>query len=330
MPIFLQTDNQKVVVSVQQFLDSWNNDSEWISTQTSGSTGEPKTIRLRKKDMLTSAKATCDFLNLTPNNSALLCLPISTIGGKMMIVRALARNLHLTIVEPSATPLKDLSSHFDFCAMVPYQAKNSLQDIDKIKKLIIGGAPSSESLQKKIIQTRCEAYQTFGMTETISHFALAKFSTEKLVYKTLPGVTVESKNENLIVDYPAIGVHRLQTNDSVKILNQKEFIWLGRTDFVVNSGGIKLHPESIEDKLSEIISPPFFLTGVVDEKWGEKLVLCVELPQKKPFKKSSFTVLAPYESPKEVWFFSSFSTTRSKKINRLKTLENKPYAVEIL
>lgn len=330
MPILFETKNQEIIDAVQLFLEEWNSDSEFISTNTSGSTGKPKTIQLQKEHMLISAKATCDFLDLKEGDSALLCLNPSTIGGKMMIVRSIERNLNLTIVEPSANPLQNVNGTFDFCAMVPYQVQNSLKDIEKIRKLIIGGAPSSSELRKSLNETKCKAYQTFGMTETISHFALADLSNEEIVYQTLSGVTISEENDNLIVNCPAIGVHNLKTNDSVKILNQNEFVWLGRTDFVINSGGVKLHPEVIEDKLYNLIASPFFLTGIADEKWGEKLVLCVQSNEKLKYKKSDFTSLDSYETPKEIWLFSQFIETASGKINRLKTIEQTPDEIQIL
>lgn len=330
MPIQFETKNQEIIDAVQLFLKEWNSDSEFISTNTSGSTGKPKTIQLRKEHMLISAKATCDFLDLNEGDSALLCLNPSTIGGKMMIVRSIERNLNLTIVEPSSNPLGNLESKFDFCAMVPYQVQNSLIEIDQIKKIIIGGAPSSSELKKSLNQKSCKAFQTFGMTETISHFALADLANDNLVYQTLPGVNISTENGNLVVDYPAIGVTQLQTNDTVNILSEDEFVWLGRTDFVINSGGVKLHPEVIESKLSELITTPFFLTGISDEKWGEKLVLCIQSDTDSIHKKSDFSKLDSYEVPKEIWRFSKFIETESGKINRVKTIEQKPDEVQIL
>jgi O-succinylbenzoic acid--CoA ligase len=60
----------------------------------------------------------------------------------------------------------------------------------------------------------------------------------------------------LVIDAPKISHEQIVTNDLVELINDHQFILLGRIDNVVNSG-IKLIPEQIEEKLSHGIHSDF-------------------------------------------------------------------------
>ena len=54
-----------------------------------------KTIFLKKEHIINSVKATGTFFNVRENSTALLCLPIQYIAGKLMLVRALVHNMQI-------------------------------------------------------------------------------------------------------------------------------------------------------------------------------------------------------------------------------------------
>ncbi|TFH23189.1 MAG: hypothetical protein E4H10_12505 [Bacteroidia bacterium] len=153
---------------------------EEIVQKTSGTTGDPKEIRLTREAMLLSARRTLDSLKLQPGNSALLCLPVRYIAGKMMVVRALAGGLDLILQDPSGRPLEGITESVSFAAMVPLQIHETLLHQDPlflISKLIIGGGALHESMRKVLARMEFpEAYLTFGMTETCTHFALKRIN----------------------------------------------------------------------------------------------------------------------------------------------------------
>ena len=208
--IEFQTNKAEVIRDVNQFIDEWNSDTSTITVHTSGSTGTPKKITLQKKHLRTSAQMTGEHLKLKPKSTALLCLPISTIAGKMMVVRSLVLELNLIVVEPSKSPLNDCSQKIDFAAMVPMQVLNSIENnkekFKKIETIIIGGAPISPSLIKQISGCHSNAYQTFGMTETISHIAMRRIKEVNTSYIALPNVTFTENNNCLVITAPSIGV----------------------------------------------------------------------------------------------------------------------------
>ena len=104
-----------------EFLEEWYNKADFIEVKTSGSTGEPKTIRLKKDFVAASAKRTLAFFNLEEDDQVLQCLPSRFIAGKLMTVRALIGKLDLKIVDP-VTDFKFLNEEsFKFAAVVPNQ-----------------------------------------------------------------------------------------------------------------------------------------------------------------------------------------------------------------
>lgn len=304
------------------FLLDWFDEKTYIDLQTSGTTGAPKLIRKNKQALVNSALATGDFFELKPGDTALCCLPVQFIAGKMMLVRSFILGLAIDFVAPNSNPLENLDKKYDFVAMVPLQVQNSLNELHKVKKLIIGGAKMNNSLEKKLLGIKTKVYETYGMTETITHIAAKKIGDQ--AFSILPNVSIsQTEKDCLIIDAPKVSEERLFTNDLVQILNDNQFVLLGRIDHVVNSGGIKLIPEKIEGKLADAIAARFFVGGISDATLGEKLVLVIE-GEKQEIDESIFTILDKYEKPKAVFFVPEFEITESGKIKRkaiLKTLE---------
>ena len=300
------------------FLTEWYNDSDSIITQSSGTTGIPKPISISKQAMVDSAIATGVFFDLKPRDTALHCLSSQYIAGKMMLVRALVLGLQMDCIAPSSNPLEGINKHYDFAAMVPMQVHNSIVKLDSIKTLIIGGAKINPTLQKAILQLRTAVFETFGMTETITHIAARKIGVE--AFKVLPNIQISiDERDCLVIHAPRISKEKIITNDLVTILSDNEFIYLGRIDSVVNSGGIKLFPEPIELKLATELHVRFFVIGIPDQTLGEKLILVIE-GQEFEIRDTVFRSLNPFEKPKEIHFVSQFLETETGKINRNKTI----------
>ncbi len=297
-----------------QFLSKWLDANDTIDVQTSGTTGKPKIIKIKKLAMVNSAIATGEFLQLSAGNSALCCLPVKYIAGKMMLVRAMVLGLELDLVEPKSNPLENNFKHYDFVAMVPLQVEKSLQKLNQIQQLIIGGAKVNQMLENELKVTSCQIYESYSMTETVTHIALKRIG-EKM-FSVLPKVSITADERGcLVIEAPQLNSEKIVTNDSVEILSEKQFIWKGRIDNVINSGGIKLFPEQIEEKLSHTISNRFFIAGMFDERLGEKVILVIEgnafdFPQK------AFEILDKYERPKEIYFLPKFLETETGKIKR--------------
>ena len=283
-------------MTLEDFLSEWNNDSERVLVHTSGSTGKPKPMMVEKKRMLNSARITCDFLELKPGDTALLCMSLDYIAGKMMVVRSIERQLKLIDVKPSGHPLKDISDNQDitFAAMVPMQVYNSLQvpeereRLSRIKHLIIGGGAIDDALAKELNKMSVDflkehgyenaIWSTYGMTETLSHIALRRINGKEASdwYTPFDSVNVSQTEEDcLVIDAPLVCDKPLVTNDIVEIEGLR-FRIKGRKDNVICSGGIKIQIEEVEAFLKPYLSKPFMLAKKKDEKFGEIAVLLTE------------------------------------------------------
>ena len=328
-------DLQKSVAKLQEnlplwerdifsFLVEWFTEGDFIYVQTSGSTGTPKTIKKEKSTLRNSALMTGDFFSFKENQIALLCLPVKYIAGKMMLVRAIEWGLKLDSIEPKIK-LNIPSKNYHFSAMTPQQVSASINTVSNISNLIIGGAPISIPLEKQLLDLPINCYATYGMTETVSHIALRKITENNNHYQVLSGIEINIDSRTcLTINAPKLSVSIIKTNDIVTLNSANSFTWLGRFDNVINSGGVKISPEIIENKISKLIPNHFFITGIPDDKWGESVVLIIEgnpIDSKK-LQKSIDAVLNKVETPKSIHFLPTFIRTENGKLNRKKTLNS--------
>ncbi|MDX6187847.1 AMP-binding protein [Flavobacterium sp. Fl-318] len=306
--------------AIGEFLLDWFDDKDYIETKTSGTTGLPKLLRLEKRAMIQSALATGDFFDLSPGDKALLCLPVQFIAGKMMLVRSFILGLNLDVVSPSVAPLGLRKERYDFVAMVPLQVQNSIEELKNVKKLIIGGAKIDTVLEEKLLPLKTEIYETYGMTETITHIAAKRVG--EAAFSILPNVKIAKDDRDcLVISVPAVSDQPIVTNDLVELVNENQFVFLGRIDNVINSGGVKLIPEQIETKLTGKIANRFFVTSLPDSVLGEKLILVIE-GEKQEFATDFFDVLGKFEKPKEIVFVPKFKENENGKLLRKKSLQN--------
>tara|TARA_B100000497_G_scaffold127466_1_gene169374 strand:- start:921 stop:1967 length:1047 start_codon:yes stop_codon:yes gene_type:complete len=303
-----------------EFIASWLNEDDYIMVYTSGSTGKPKRIRLSKEKMLVSARMTVIFFGLVKGDSALLCLSPRHIGGMMMIVRAFYAKLDLYILAPSANPLMDCSEKFKFAAFVPYQVSTILRETsDKIKnidQILIGGGEVSIALEKSLESLQLNIYSSFGMTETISHFALRKIGANKN-YICLPDISIsQSSNGCMIIHAPQLHDEAIHTKDLIELNSSCSFLWLGRSDFAIESGGSKIIPEQIEEKLRPFIKERFFISSMKHKQLNNQIILIIEGASHE-LNEKIFGGLEKYHRPKQVFFIRQFKAAANGKIDRI-------------
>lgn len=317
-----------VTTEFANFVSDWYDDGLYMTAQTSGSTGVPKTIQLHKSDMRASAQMTNRFFNINSTSTFLLSLSPNYIAGKMMIVRWLEAGAEMIEQTPSSNPLNfPLQSNITLSAMVPSQVVNILNDtaslsqLSKIENMIIGGAPLDSITEKRIAETSLNAYATYGMTETLSHVALRKIGTDK-EYFALSGVTFgQDERECLVINIPHLSVKRLVTNDVVTLTDATHFIWRGRYDNVINSGGVKIFPEEVEKLITPCIAQRFYIIGTPDAVWGEVCTLVIEGDEWSTEKQQNLLkqlkdVLPKHKAPKLIKFLPKFTETTSGKVKR--------------
>ena len=321
---------------ILDFCKDWLRGKSQFSLTTSGSTGAPKKITLTREQMTASAQMTAQALALKRGHNALICLDTRHIAGMMMLVRSFVTEMNMVVVEPSANPLAKVppGAQIDFAAWVPYQLRTILEtqkeSLDTIRCAIVGGAPVDERLKESLKEVRCSLYATYGMTETISHIALQKLNgpDAQHSFQALPPIRLRTDDRGCLVIKADYLQEEITTNDLVE-LTGKQFRWLGRWDNVINSGGIKIIPEVLEQQLEKIfdhlhLNVRFFVTAIPDKNFGEKTALVIEgkeegFPTEK-FRQQVQSALNAYHIPREIKFIERFAQTGSGKIDRLGTI----------
>ncbi len=303
-----------------RFCAEWLGPAETVELRTSGTTGAPRTIRMPKRAMAASARLTAEALNVGAGARALLCLPVHYVAGKMMIVRALVIGWDLRVVEPCANPLAGMDETFDFAAMTPMQLAAALDagDLEKVRTLIVGGAPVPPGLAARLRGVRTRVFETWGMTETASHVALRRLGEEEdAPFTALPGVSFSLDGRGcLVVRAAHLGGEPIRTNDLAGLAGPRAFRWLGRADDVINTGGVKVFPAEVERKLAAALGGrEFFVAGAPDPKLGERVTLFIEGPPEE-LPEDLFAPLNRYERPREVRFLPRFRRTASGKVIR--------------
>lgn len=317
-----------IVEDIISALDEWyDTQVNFIKAKTSGSTGKPKVISHSKASVVQSCKKTESYFNLKKGQSSLICLPVNFIAGKIMLLRSLVSDLELRIVQPSSQPLKGIDASFDFVPMTPHQFASSLvnqkEQLSAIKHILLGGAPVSSDLMYEIQSMQNKIYLSYGMTETITHVAIQKLNgkTKDDGFYALDGVRFSTSPSSCLVIESDHLLGKIETHDVVELISENRFQWRGRIDNVINSGGVKLHPEILERKIESLLDSRFYFTGLPDPIFGEKLTLVVE-NQQIDFKvliSNLKKVLKEKEMPKEIRFVEHFIETPTGKIDRIKT-----------
>lgn len=320
-------------MDLAEFLAEWNNASDKVLVHTSGSTGEPKPLWVEKRRMEASARLTCDFLGLQPGDTALLCMPLDYIAGKMVVVRSLVRGLRLINVAPSGHPLKSFSQPPVFAAMVPMQVYNSLQThhereiLARIKHLIIGGGAVDKALEAELRSMPGNVWSTYGMTETLSHIALRRLNGDAADdwYTPFGGVDVSIGSDGcLVIKAPMVCAATLYTHDLAEIASDgRRFRILGRKDNVIDSGGIKIRMEEIEEALHPHLAFPFMITKRCDKRLGEAVTMLAECDEESAddIRRICENVLPKYWRPKYYIFIGKLPLTATGKPARAKALD---------
>ena len=325
---------------VLDFVRQWLNGTQEFTLHTSGSTGPPSAITLRRRQLEASARRTADFFDLGPGDRALVCLNCEYIGGLMMLVRGLERHLYLTIVEPHADPFAHVAEDaaFNFSAFVPLQLKAVLAAghaarLDAMKAFLIGGAPADATLTQELQPLRAAAWLTYGMTETCSHVALRRLNgpTATTSFRVLPGIAAgQDERGCLTLRGDVTDGQLIVTNDVVQLLDAHTFEWLGRADFVINSGGVKVPAEKVElvldVALAEIgASRRCFVAGQPDERLGQTVTAFIEgepLADDQAGRLQALLAerLGRYEQPRQLRYVPEFAATPNGKLDRAATL----------
>ncbi|WP_185882731.1 AMP-binding protein [Blattabacterium cuenoti] len=313
---------------IHSFIKDWYSMNPKIVSFTSGTTGSSKMIFLRKKYMYERALKTVEFLKLNRKKvTGLLCLPINSIGAKMFLIRAMIFKWKVFFVPPSSNPMVHIKNYFDIVSMTPMQVFYSIKKLQYVKILLIGGAPINKDLEKRLESIRTtDCYATYGMTETSGHIAIRKVNgwNKTLFYQPFNDISVDIDQKNCLKIRFLSNNKLFITNDIVQLVSKNMFIWIGRYDGIINSGGVKIIPEIVEKDLKFFIpnNKRFFLSSIPDHVLGEKLILVIEsFPFSLKIPKSIFIGEKQFFYPKKIVFVPHFIENELGKIQKIKIVK---------
>ena len=256
---------------------------------TSGSTGTPKGAMLTTANLISSADAT--HQSLGGPGQWLLAMPAAYIAGIQVLVRSMVAGVEPAYIDLSrgfdvaefAARAHELADTGDRCytAMTPMQlakATSSLQGIDALRRftaILIGGAATNPRLLDSARKLRINAITTYGASETAGGCvyngvpipgAKVKVASGRIY---LGGPMVARGYRNLDSDDFADGWFR--TSDAGSLVDATLQVQ-GRIDNTIDSGGLKLHPEVLEQFMLRIDGvTSACVVGVPDARLGQRI-----------------------------------------------------------
>ncbi len=323
---------------VNDLLNQWSSGREVFELKTSGSTGRPKEILVKRSQIEASIDLSRKALKINQDDLFFCCLNVNYIAGMMMVLRAAHIGCDMIVVEPTSNPFDSMGkmeylitkNHGkNFFSFVPLQLQTILESdqgmkfLKTAKVIIAGGAALNKSLRDKIFELKLPVFETYGMTETISHIALKNVGQGQDYFKILEDVNIETNTNNCLrILSPTTENEWVQTNDVIEIVGKGCFVLKGRADNIINSGGLKIQLEEIERKLADHFQWPnrYFCYGKADEKLGQKLVLVIESHEKIVDLTDLTPVFSKFEVPKEIFFVKNFVETASAKVDKIRTI----------
>ena len=147
-----------------------------------------------------------------------------------------------------------------------------------------------------------------------------------VTFRALPGFSFSVDSRGcLVITSGSMSFGSLVTNDIVELVSEREFVWKGRFDNVINSGGIKIFPEEIERVIAPLLPATglFYVTSRRSERWGEEAVIVTDCEKYADDSSEGDALLSalrellpPHHLPKAVIYEPFIALTSSKKIVR--------------
>jgi len=333
----------------------WGRDETALLLFTSGTTGEPKCVRLTLGNLVSSATAAAFRLGVAPGDRWLDCLPVYHMGGLAPLVRCPLYGTTLLVQRGfDAGRTADALAEWDATgvSLVPTQLQRLLADgwrpPDALDTVLLGGAPARAALVERALDAGVPVHPTYGLTEAASQVATATPDVARdhpgsvgqpLVVTAVtvledgtpldPGETGE-----LVVDGPTVAPGYLDTERSAAAFGEYGLhtgdigyrdgdgrLWvLGRADGTIVTGGENVHPAEVEPILCEHPAvTEAAVVGVPDEEWGERVGAVVVASgdvTADGLQKFARERLAGYKIPRAVGFVDELPRTPSGTVDR--------------
>lgn len=253
---------------------------------TSGSTGEPKGVRLPWRAVATAARQAQRGLDLRAGDAWLVCLPLHFIGGATILYRALRAGATAVVHEGFEVDAvaRDLAArritHVSLVpAMLAKLVDTAVPPAPTLRCTLIGGAALAPAQGERARAAGWPLRLSYGMTETCA--------TALVDGRPLPGARVRTDTAGALeIATPARMAGYLgdadcgewfATRDLASIEPDGHVRILGRADEMLVSGGTNVHPLEVEARLAACPGvSAAAIAGLPDPVWGDIIACAYE------------------------------------------------------
>ncbi|MGH8946012.1 MAG: class I adenylate-forming enzyme family protein [Acidimicrobiia bacterium] len=257
---------------------------------TSGTTGEPKGVRLTVDNLAAASAASVDHLGHGPDDVWLAAMPLHHVGGISVLVRSAYAGGAVMLQEgfDAARFAAALRGEATIASVVPTML-HRLLDADSgpyrgLRAVLVGGGPIPDGLLERAVVSGLPVLPSYGMTETFGQVAtLRPGSVPARRAHPLPGLEVRIEDDGRIalrgaqvspgyLGEPDRAGDWMVTNDLGRLDDEGALIVLGRADTVIVTGGENVDPVQVERRLAEHPGvEEALVVGLPDREWGQVL-----------------------------------------------------------
>lgn len=260
-----------------------------LIVESSGSTGVPKRIQISREALLASANASALALGSFEGTAQwLLALPTNFVAGLNVLVRSVLAGTQPVLMNTSVPFTPEafsrsagyLTGDRRYTSLVPTQLARLARAIDtdeylltqlkRFDAILVGGQAPQEEVVHKLTNLGVNIVITYGMTETCGG----------CVYNGQPLAGVELVNRNGLVGIKGPMLAQVETDTEGVFWTQDEGIVyadgrleiIGRADRVINSGGIKISLDRVEQLAAQVVGvSALAATPIADPEWGQRV-----------------------------------------------------------
>lgn len=269
--------------------DAEPGEPEALVVETSGSTGEPKRVRLTRAAMRASADATASRLG--GPGQWLLDLPPTHVAGLQVLYRSVRAGTEPVLAgDDLAVAVARMTGERRYVSLVPTQLHRLLDDpvateaLRGFTTVLVGGAAVPASLRARAAAAGVRTVATYGMSETCGGCVYDGVPLDGVAVAIGADGRVRMAGPVLFDGYDGrpdltdqvLAEGWFTTADLGRLDHDGRLEVLGRVDDVVVSGGVNVATTAVAARLRDHPAvAEAEVVGVPDAEWGHRVVACV-------------------------------------------------------
>src|SRR4051794_27824359 len=233
-----------------------------LIVHTSGTTRTPRQVELSYGNLAAHVRAAGQVLGSDPDERWLCPMPLSHVGGLMVLVRSAAAGSTVVLEPPpfDADRVARLLREGDITlvSLVPTMLARVLdaggRPGPRLRRVVLGGGPVPAGLVRRAVEAGFPVSQTYGLTETCSMVTLAEPGDLETAGRPLPGIGLGlGPDGEISVNGPMVVGEwdTLRTGDLGRLDDEGRLILVGRKSDTIVTGGENVAPAEVEAVLEE-------------------------------------------------------------------------------